>query len=175
MACAVQDRPVILLGHRNDEPARLAFVVAHEVGHIAAGDCAPNQPVVDEEDEIADDAEMELRADTYAMRALVGADAPPTIERAENFRNFRNLARDAFQLERRTGVDAGMIIYAWAARTRDYSDAALAVKALYRGGGGRRLLRRYFDRHVDVDAASESDRCLLRCVFGDPETDGPPN
>ena len=39
MACIVEDRPVILLGHKHDEPGRVAFVIAHEAGHIAAGDC----------------------------------------------------------------------------------------------------------------------------------------
>ena len=49
MACIVEDRPVILLGHKHDEPGRVAFVIAHEAGHIAAGDCTAGRPIVDEE------------------------------------------------------------------------------------------------------------------------------
>jgi hypothetical protein len=53
--------------------------------------------------------------------------------------------------------------------TGDYTTAAMAVRALYRHVGARRQLREMFDRYVVVSAAAETDRALLRCVYGDPE------
>jgi len=170
IACIVEGRPVILLGHRHDEPGRTAFLIAHEAGHIAAGDCLPDQPVVDKEDEVLDDSDIEHRANRYATRALVGGDEPPAVEAT----SFRQLANRAAHLERTTGADAGFIIFAWAARTGDYAKATMAVQALYRGRGARRQLRQHFDQHVDLEAANESDRALLRCVFGDPERNETP-
>ena len=111
MACIVDDRPVILLGHKHDEPGRVAFVIAHEAGHVAAGDCAPGRPIVDEETGITDDAETERQAD-------------------------------------RTG------------------DHATAVKALYRGNGARRELRKLLNQYVDFAGAAETDRLLLLCAHG---------
>lgn len=168
-ACIVEGRPVILLGHKHDEPGRMAFLVAHEAGHIAAGDCMPDQPVVDadEEEEVGDDAEIERKADRYATRTLVGSDLVPPVDGE----SFKELASRASQLERTRGADASVILLAWAARTRDYATATMAVKALYRGTGARRQLRQHFDRHVDLEAATESDRALLRCVHGEPEDD----
>lgn len=163
LAGIVEGRPVIVLGHRNDEPGRVAFVVAHEAGHIAARDCAPGQPVVDEEESVSDDGEMEQRADRYAMHALIGADDVPRIDGGD----FRALARNAYALERETGADASVMVYAWGRRTGDYQTVALALRALYRAAGARRMLRELFDAHVDLDAAAESDRLLLRCVYGD--------
>ena len=171
IACVVEGRPVILLGHKHDEPGRAAFLVAHEAGHVAAGDCAPDQPVVDEEEEIADDTEIERGADQYATRLLIGGDAVPSIAGA----SFKELARVASELERETGADASAVIFAWARRTGDYAKATMAVKALYRGTGARKQLRQLFDSHVDLLAATESDRALLRCVFGDPERDEAPH
>ena len=81
MACIVEDRPLILLGHKHDEPGRVAFVIAHEAGHIAAGDCAAGRPIVDEEPEIADDGAMERHADMYATRVLVGEAGVPQFGR----------------------------------------------------------------------------------------------
>jgi len=162
----VDNRPAILLGYHLDEPGRVAVLLAHEAGHIAAGDCAPEQPVVDEAEDIVDNTDIEVRANRYAMRALVGADQPPTIE--ANL-DFRQLAKTSIDLERLTGTEASLFIFAWANRTRDYAKATMAAKALYRGSGARQLLRKYFDRHVDLNAASDSDRALLRCVYGDPE------
>jgi len=167
LACVVEGRPVVLLGHKHDEPGRAAFIVAHEGGHIAAGDCTPNQPVVDEDEEISDDSEIERRADRFATRFLVGSDQVPEIRGGD----FRQLARTAVAQEKQTGADASAIIYSWARQTGDYPRATMAVKALYRANGARRTLRQWFDRYVDLDTAAESDRQLLRCVYGDPETD----
>ena len=164
----VDGRPVILLGHKHDEPGRIAFVVAHEAGHVAAGDCAPDQPVVDEEEDIQDDTPIERRADQYATRVLVGSDTIPDI----NGTSFKDLARRAAELERNTGANASTLIFAWARRTPslgNYQTATLAVKALYRSTGARRQLRQLFDQYVDIAAATETDRALLRCVFGESE------
>lgn len=170
IACYVEGRPVVLLGHKHDEPGRVSWIVAHEAGHIAARDCAPNQPVVDEEEEIADGSEIELLAERFATQVLIGAEEAPPVEAP----SFKLLASRAAELERTTGADASSIIFAWAARTRDYANATMAVKALYRAIGARRSLRQHFDRYVDLETASESDRALLRCVYGDPERDESP-
>lgn len=171
VASIVEDRPVVLLGHKHDEPGRAAFLIAHEAGHVAASDCAPGRPVIDEEEEVADDTEIEQRADQFASHLLIGKDPVPTIVAT----GFRELAHRAAEIERETGADASAVIFAWARRSGQYATATRAVQALYRGTGARKQLRRLFDDHVDLGAASESDRALLRCVYGDPERDeGPP-
>jgi hypothetical protein len=167
IACIVERRPVILLGYKHDEPGRAAYLVAHEVGHVVAGDCAPDRPVVDEEEAITDDADIECRADQYGTRVLIGGDTVPEVAQA----SFKDLARQASQLEGRTGADASTVIFAWARRTNDYATATMAVKALYRGTGARKQLCQLFDLHVNVAAAAETDRALLRCVHGELERD----
>jgi len=164
MACVVDGRPVILLGYKHDEPGRVAFVVAHEAGHIAAGDCGPGEPIVDEEDEITDDAEIEVRADEYATKVLVGEMNVPGV--TVDAKDFKVLAQRAFALEKERGVDASSVIFAWARRTGDYMTGSMAVKALYRHVGARKELQRQFKLHVDVDAASETDRALLWLCAG---------
>jgi IrrE N-terminal-like domain len=108
MACIVEGRPVILLGSKHDEPTRAAFVIAHEAEHIVAGDCAVDQPVVDEEDEISDSSDIEVRADLYARRVLVG---DVNVQWPE-ISDFKQLAQKALELERRTGADAGAVMFA---------------------------------------------------------------
>jgi Zn-dependent peptidase ImmA (M78 family) len=167
LACIVENRPVIVISHKHDEPGRNAFLIAHEAGHIAAGDCAENQPIVDEDEEVLDESEVEEAADRYATRVLVGDDSAPQVDAAD----FKDLAKKASRIERESGADASAVIFAWASHTRDYATATMAVRALYRGSGARRSIREHLQRHVDMEAVSETDRALLRCVHGDPERD----
>ena len=88
--------------------------------------------------------------------------------------DYRQLAMLAAAGERESGADAGAIIYAWARQSRDYATASMAVRALYRASGARQRLRKLFDKYVDLDTASESDRRLLLCVYGDARHDATP-
>ena len=166
LACIVDRHPAIVLGHKYDEPGRIAFLIAHEAGHITAGDCSPGIPVVDEDEGVQDWSAMERAADQFATRLLVGTETVAISQEGEM--DAKELARQAVDLERQTGADASSLIYAWAARTLDYATAAMAVRALYRSSGARRQVRRLLEQHVDLDSAGESDRDLLRCVYGEP-------
>ncbi len=163
LAGIVEGRPVVVLGHRHREPGRVAFIVAHEAGHISAGDCDQDRPVIDELDEIADDTNLERLADVFATQTMVGSSSFPEIEGS----NFRTLAKAAIDNERETGADASVLIFSWARAQGDYGTASQAVNALYRAHGARQTLRTYFERFVEIDAAPESDRALLQCVYGD--------
>ena len=166
LAYIVDAHPVIVLGHRYDEPGRVAFLVAHETGHILAGDCSPGTPVLDENEAVQDESAMEYAADRFARRLLVG-DATVTISE-ETGADAKVIAQQAIDLESQTGVDASSMIYAWASKTRNYSAATMAVKALYRSTGARKQVREIFDEYVDLGCAGDSDLDLLRCVYGQP-------
>ena len=166
LACIVDGQPVIVLGQNYDEPGRVTFLMAHEAGHIAAGDCLPGILVLDQDGAIQDDSAMEYKAELFARRLLMGEETA-AIPEHERF-DAKALAQRAVDLESQTGVDAGLLIFDWAAKTLNYADASLAVKALYRAVGARRKLRKIFDEYVEYDSASESDLALLRCVYGTP-------
>ena len=162
IVCIKGGRPVILIGQKNDEPGRIAFWLAHEVGHIVHGDCDSDHVVLDGEDSIVDDAAIEVEADQYARQMLVGANQIPEIEGSD----FRAIAKELAQQEHLTGIDAGMIAAVGASRTGEYAMATMALKALYRASGARQRISRYFSEYVDVAGATETDRYLLRCVYG---------
>ena len=167
LVAVVDGRPVIVIGHDLDEPARLAFIIAHEVAHIVFGDCAPGRPVVDEQEEVSDDHEIETRADGYASDFMTGGVAVPQVHAT----GFKDLAMKAAAIEKEQSIDASSVVWAWARRTGDYAVATMAAQALYRTKGGKRVLRGLFDQHVDLENALDSDRALLRCLYGDPQRD----
>jgi len=165
LACVIDNRPIIVVGHQYEAPGRVAFVVGHEAGHIAAGDCSAEKLVVDQDEEVEDDSDIECRADLYSTRLLIGSDRAPMVAGA----NFLELAKQAVGFERTQGADATTTLFAWARTNRDYPTASMAVKAMYRHLGGRALLRKHVLANVDFDSATESDRSLLRLVIGDTE------
>ncbi len=164
LAAVVDGRPVIVVGYKHDEPGRVAFLLAHEAGHIAAGDCTEGAPVVDQDDEIRSNDQMEVAADRFATRVLVGSDEVPRIPE-EGIGDAKELAKAAVTLERQTGADAGSIIFTWARATGDFAMATMATRALYRATGGRKALRKWFRAHIDLAEAPLSDRELLRSVL----------
>lgn len=163
IACIAEGRPCILVGHKHDEPGRVAFLIAHETGHVAAGDCTPDQLILDEDVEVENGEGIEGRTERYAIHTLAGDNNVPKIAGAD----FRELARNANDVERETGADATLMIFTWARRTGEYQQAAMALKALWRSTGARKLLLELFNQHVDLESATESDYTLLRCVHGD--------
>ncbi|MGD9676064.1 MAG: hypothetical protein AB7V19_05205 [Candidatus Bipolaricaulia bacterium] len=172
IACEALGRSVILLGHKYDAPGRVAYLVAHEAGHIAHGDCSASAPVIDEEDEIADDSPIESAAELYATTAIVGSTSAPELP-LDASRDSKALATDALELERRTGAEASLLIFNWARQTLDYATAMMAVRALYRERGARQLLAGLCRQHLDLEHSSVTDRELLRCVFGLAADDDP--
>ena len=168
LACIIDGRPVVVLGHNIDLPSRLLSHLAHEVGHIVAGDCAEDAPVVDESDETPDRTQMERNADRYAAVAALG-ESPPEPPSGAARTDFRRLAQAASLAARSSGLDLGSLIWFWTTRTRDFPIGMLALKAVYRHLGGARIIRAKFDEYVDLSSASDTDRALLRCVMGDPE------
>jgi Zn-dependent peptidase ImmA (M78 family) len=158
----VEKRPVVIVGHDLDEPSRLAFVIAHEVAHVVLGDCTPEQPVVEEDEVVADDREIERQADAYARSVLTEDADIPRLQPID----FKDLALKALEQEKKLSIDAASIIWSWARRFGDYPLAMMAIKALYRNKGGKRLVRQYFDQSVNTIDAPDSDRALLRCLQG---------
>jgi hypothetical protein len=110
---------------------------------------------------------MERRADRYAWSILTGGIDIPAFQAS----NFKDVANEAANIEGRQGIDAGVVAWSWANRTRDFQTGVMALKALYRAQGGRRILRQHFDLNVDLEGATEGDRALLSCVHGEPERD----
>jgi hypothetical protein len=173
LACILEGRPLVVLGHDIELPARLFSHLAHEVGHIVASDCAEGAPVIDESDETPDRSQMERNADRYSVTSALG-ESPPEPPSGTARTDFKRLAQAASTAARSSGLDIGSLIWFWTTKTREFPTGMLALKAVYRHLGGDRIIRAKFDENVDLSAASDTDRALLRCVKGDPDRNAPP-
>lgn len=170
LACVVDGRPVIVLGHRYRSPGRVAFIVSHEVGHIAAGDCEAGQPVIDQDHDVSDDADIEQKADAFAARVMAGREAVPTLFAS----TASGLAQEALEFEAKTGVEASFMLFRRARTPADYRTAYQAAGLLEREIGATDELARAARANINMAGASETDRGLLRCIHGFAEFDEAP-
>ncbi len=95
MTVRVADRYAILLGKDSMYPAHIAFYLAHEMGHIAAGHLLEDRVIVDlESDGIGSDEgdEDELSADGFALELLTGMPSPVILPSTQRY-TARSLAR----------------------------------------------------------------------------------
>jgi IrrE N-terminal-like domain len=166
LATVIEDRPVIVIGQKHDAPGRVGFFVAHETGHIVAGDCDNGRTIVDEEETTSDSSDIEKNADQYASHVLLGGVAPNTLKGD----NYRELATRAHDIERETGAEAGALIFHWARNSGEFQTASMAVAALYQEHGARELMARFMVENVSMDEASETDRALLDLATSEPES-----
>lgn len=163
IASTIEGRPVIVIGQKHDAPGRVSFFVAHEAGHIAAGDCNGGKTIVDEDESTTDSSQIEKLADRFASHVLLGEfDAADLIAQ-----DYRELATRSHEIQEQTGAEAGALIFHWARKNNDYVSATQAVKALYLGGGARDTMIRVLCEHVNVEDAPETDRALLGLASGD--------
>lgn len=137
MCVRVMDRAVILVIRKETAPARLTYLVAHEVGHVMSGHLksAGNSILVDdtlpvdergfakdEDERVADQFAMELLGGA-TLRAVCDSLAPRRFDEVK-------LAVAALQSSKGTGLDAGQVILGWARLTGNWQLAGFAMRYL---------------------------------------------
>lgn len=136
MCVRIGERPVVLVVRREIAPARLAYLVAHETGHIMSGHLGADNNAVLVDDTLPVDGqgfakdEDEKVADAYAME-LLGGDALRVACRDIGKQSEEvKLAAAALKAGRGTGLDAGQVILGWARLTEDWKLAGMAMRYL---------------------------------------------
>lgn len=139
MTVAVEDRPVILLARRTTFPAFLAFVIAHELGHVALGHVGHDETLADfstaslfGEDEPGyfprDDGE-EADANSFAFELLTGNPSFAVQADSERF-NSAQVAAAAAQAGEQYSVDPGIVALALGYETGEWPAVYSALKRL---------------------------------------------
>ena len=139
MTVAVADRPVILLARRTSFPAFLAFVIAHELGHVALGHVGHDRTLADfsvsalfGEDEPGyfprDDIE-EAEANSFAFELLTGN---PTFAVEADRGRFHSaqVAVAANEASQEYRVDPGTVALALGYATNEWPTVYGALKLL---------------------------------------------
>ena len=123
----VGDRPVIVILNGRKSPSWIAFIVAHELGHIHHGHLKPGQTLVDEKIDSNSAEQEEIDANAYAALLLTGHSnlGLHSVSRM----NTKQLASQAKEFGKNYRVAPGVAALNYGFNTREWalSNGALSV------------------------------------------------
>ena len=165
VASTKNGRFAIILGESTRFPAKAAFSVAHELGHILLGHIAESRTLLDVEDvsRAGGDGEEEA-ANAFALELLTGQAAPTYAPSATDY-NAPTLASAAQSLGAKHGIDPGIVVLTYARQTGDWSRGTAALKLL-----GEQDVEGHINRAarslIVWEEVSPDDRSYLDRVLG---------
>lgn len=173
MCVRVGARPVVMVVRNEVAPARLAYLVAHETGHVMSGHLQSenNAVLVDEtlpvdEQGFASD-EDERVADAYAMALLGGQtlrDACGSLKK-KYFEEIK-LAVDALGAAKGKGLDAGQVILGWARLTSEWKMAGMAMRYLMTTQAAPMVVNELAHKYLHAEDLSADGRDHLASLTG---------
>lgn len=149
----VGDRPVIVVMSGRKSPSWIAFIVAHELGHIHRGHLKPGQTLVDEKIETQNGDKDETEANEYASVLLTGqSDLGLHSSRRLDINQLASAAKTFGQNYR---VAPGVAALNYGFTTGFWPVANGAVSILEKNDDAAAYLKKALDAHLDADDLSE--------------------
>ena len=134
MVVMVRDRAAVLLGKDSDYPARIAFYLAHELGHIALGHVSPDRQIVDldtDDQTAAGDDQEEQAADAYALELLTGESEPSVFATGPGRLHSRALADASQRAATELRIEPGTLVLSFGHSTGDWRTTTAALGLIY--------------------------------------------
>lgn len=152
----VGDRPVIVVLNGRKSPSWIAFIVAHELGHIHHKHLKPGQTLVDEKIDKTSDEKDESEANDFAVRLLTGfSDLGLNSTRSMGMPQLAGAAQ-TFGMSYRIAPGVAALNYGFT--TGLWSVANGAVSLLEKDDDAALYLKQAMDAGLDMDALSEDTR-----------------
>lgn len=160
----IGQRPCIMLAEKNETPARLAFHLAHELGHVYLGHVVPDGEAL-ADDNIERNSrhdEVEYAADQFALKVLTGQQRP-YLRRIDGL-TAAKLAGKVLEFGQRKGVDPAVLALVYGKCADRWPVATNAIKELGAAHGGHAIVANWLERYVDPDVLGDSDRRFLQSL-----------
>lgn len=149
----VGDRPVIVVLSQRRSPSWLAFIVAHELGHVHHQHLKPGQTLVDEKIAKTSDEKDEIEANDFAVRLLTGF--PNLGLNSTRNMGITQLAAASKSVGEQCRIAPGVVALNYGFTTGHWSLAMAAVSQLEQDDDAARYLKAALEANLDPDSLSE--------------------
>jgi len=162
---SIDGRPVIVLSRAVSQSAWLAFILAHELGHLASGHIAPDELLIDENlEETAGDDKDERDADRFAL-TLLGGD-PDLRILVKDTPSARALAQAAIERGAALRIDPGHLVLRYAYQSGAWPLAQAALSLLEPGSHAPEDIQHGLQHYLDLEALPTDTREFLSKITG---------
>ena len=158
----IEGRPVIVLSDNHKSPAWIAFLLAHELGHVGRGHLHESEPHVDENIATIDDTQEEQEATAYAVEVLTG---DPNIQFTGKV-TAAQLEAKAVSHGKATQIDPAAIVLNYGKTTDNWSPAMTALKCIEGTSNGRSLICKRLAEALHWESLPEESQEFLRRIMG---------
>lgn len=176
MVAYFSNRPVILVSLKELSPARLLFIIAHELGHILKGHIDLDGILVDEAIELESSDSDESEANQVAAELLLGKSGI-SYDLWQKFLSGEQLASKAEELGARDWVSSGVVALniSWnrANRAKEQKDKNIiwatvknALKILEPEANAPLQINRYLAKNIDWEKLGEENQDYLATMLG---------
>lgn len=152
----VGERPVIVVMSGRKSPSWIAFIVAHELGHIHHKHLKAGQTLVDEKINHASDEKEEAQANDFAVRLLTGR--PDLGLSSTRSMGIPQLATAAATFGQSYRIAPGVAALNYGFTTGEWPLAIGALSLLEKNDDAAKDLDKAMKKHLDLDALSDDSR-----------------
>lgn len=164
---SIDGRPVIVLSRAVAQSAWLAFILAHELGHLASGHIAPDELIIDENlEETAGDDKDERDADRFAL-TLLGGD-PDFRVTIKGTPNAPALAQAAMEKGAALRIDPGHLVLRYAYQSGAWPLAQAALSLLEPESHAPQDIQHALQHYLELGRLPSDTREFLSKVTGLP-------
>lgn len=170
-------RPVIIISKKRSSRAWLAFILAHELGHIGCGHLAKSGSIIDvslqeqatfEAESSADKQERE--ADRYALELLGGQAADEVVATWSSWISPVEIAVRAREAHRAVHAETGHLILRYAFQSKRWTECMTAMNFLSEDTNAEALILSALADNLDLDLVADDLKDLVMQVTGLPES-----
>lgn len=173
MCMRVGSRPVVMVVRNEQAPAKLTYLVAHELGHVLLGHLRDVGNAVLVDDALPVDKQQsfhdedERQADAFAMEVLGGSSLLQAAKSLQG-RSFSELTLTvaAFEAAKGRQLDAGQVILGWGRLSEDWRTANMALRYLMHSAPAPEVINQAAKSAFDLSLLSAEGKDHLAQLTG---------
>lgn len=169
----VGERPVILISKKKSSRAWLAFILAHELGHIGCGHLDRVGSIIDVSlqeqttyDTGASADSHEREADDYALEIFGGTLVDSKVSSWSKWMSPVDLAVNARSAQAELRVESGHLVLRYAFITKRWPEAMIALQFLSEDANPEAVMQQFLSDNLQLDLVADDLRDMVVQVTG---------